>query len=419
MEIKLSDIIVPAFHDFWRAFKSNLYTFFIMKGGRNSSKSTTASIGCIMDLVEYPINILVIRKIGKDLEKSVYEQLKKAAIFLGIENEFTFRKSPLGITYKARGNEIIFRGADDSTKIKSITTARFPIALVWFEELDQFKTEDEVQTIIDSILREKLPDNLRYKVIYTYNPPKRKQNWVNKKFETQFLPKNVFVHHSDYRCNPHLAEQTIQDIEQTKFDNIRKYNWNYLGMPTGGGIVPFENLVFRPITDEEIKSFSNARQGLDWGYATHPFSFGRFEYNKNKSGLYLFDEVFGLQLSNRETYERIRAKGYADTLTTADSAEPKSVKDMHDRGMKIKGAIKGPGSVEYGEKWLNDLTEIVIDPVRCPGAAKQFEDIDYKVDRDGNLKAELEDLENDSIDMTRYACEADMGRSSIRFLKAS
>jgi hypothetical protein len=52
--------------------------------------------------------------------------------------------------------------------------------------------------------------------------------------------------------------------------------------------------------------------------------------------------------------------------------------------------------------------------VRCPGAAKQFEDIDYKVDRDGNIRAELEDKENDSIDMTRYAFERDMQTSFIR-----
>lgn len=415
MTKKLSEVILPEFHDFWKAIKTNMFTFLAAKGGRNSSKSTTISIACILLLIEFPINILVMRKIANTMEKSVYEQLKKAAMLLGVQDEFIFKKSPLGIIYKKRGNEIIFRGADDTTKIKSITTANFPITTMWIEELAEFKTEEEVQTIIDSILREQLPDGMKYKIMYSYNPPKRKQNWVNKKFETQFLPANVYVHSSDYRCNKYLSEQTLQEIEILKETNIKKYNWLYLGEPTGGGIVPFENLNFRTITDEEIKSFDNVRQGIDWGYATHPFSFGRFHYDRKKSQLYLYDEVFGVQLSNRKVADKLILKGYHDTLTTADCAEPKSISEMKDYGLKITGAVKGAGSVEYGEKWLNDLSEIIIDPARVPGAAKQFEDIDYKVDRDGNIKAELEDVENDAIDMTRYAMERDMKKTGVHF----
>ena len=419
-EIKLSEIILPAFYEFWKVVKTGKYndedkTFFVAKGGRNSSKSTTISIACILLIIEFPINILAMRKVGNTIEKSAYEQLKKATILLGIQDEFIFKKSPLEIIYKKRGNKIIFHGADDTVKMKSIVTAEFPITTLWIEELAEFKTEEEIQTIIDSILREQLPDGMKYKILYSYNPPKRKQNWVNKKFETQFIQKNVYIHHSDYTCNKYLSEQTLQEIEILKETNIKKYNWLYLGQPTGGGIVPFENLVFRTITDEEIKSFDNIRQGIDWGYATHPFSFGRFHYDRKKTKLYLFDEVFGVQLSNRVVAEKIKTKKYGNDLITADCAEPKSISEMKEHGLNITGAVKGPGSVEYGEKWLNDLDEIIIDPNRCPGAAKQFEDIDYKVDRDGNIKAELEDVENDAIDCTRYALERDMKKSGVHF----
>ena len=74
----------------------------------------------------------------------------------------------------------------------------------------------------------------------------------------------------------------------------------------------------------------------------------------------------------------------------------------------MKAAKKGSGSVEYGEKWLDDLDEIVIDPKRTPNTAKEFEDIDYQTDRDGNLKNKLEDSANHTIDSARYACEDDM-----------
>ena len=81
--------------------------------------------------------------------------------------------------------------------------------------------------------------------------------------------------------------------------------------------------------------------------------------------------------------------------------------------IEFNGAKKGPGSVEYGEKWLDDLEAIVIDPKRTPNAAKEFENIDYQVDKDGNPKAKLEDKDNHIIDACRYACENDMKNRKV------
>ncbi|GAG51565.1 unnamed protein product, partial [marine sediment metagenome] len=236
----------------WKVTRDSLYTYYVNKGGRNSAKSTSISIIMILLLVNLPINGLAIRKVGKTLQESVFEQLKEATMLLGIEENFKFNVSPLRITYIPRGNYILFRGADDPIKLKSIKTAKYPIAIVWIEELSEFKTEDEIQTITDSILRATLPDGMKYRFFYSYNPPKRKSNWVNKKYETQFISKNTYVHHSDYRDNKYLAAESLEDIGLMKEKSIHKYNWTYLGMPLGGGIVPFDNLEFRPITDGEV-----------------------------------------------------------------------------------------------------------------------------------------------------------------------
>lgn len=321
------------------------------------------------------------------------------------------------IVYKARGNGFIFRGADNPGSFKSITSSDFPISKIWFEEVDQFKVEEDIQIIIDSILREKLPNGMRYQFFYSYNPPKRKQHWLNKKYETQFIPDNTYVHHSYYYHNPYLSEQTLEEIENTKETNKKKFEWMYLGKPIGGGVVPFDNLVFRTITDEELKSFDNIRQGIDWGYAVDPFAFGRWHYDKTRNKIYAIGEVYGVQMSNKEAANKIIANGWNDFPITADSAEPKSIAEMKDYGLRVTGAIKGAGSVEYGEKWLNDLDEIVIDPNRTPNIAREFENIDYQVDKDGNVKSKLEDKDNHSIDLTRYAFERDMNKSTIRFFK--
>lgn len=410
-------LVLPSFYDFWRACRNSAYTFLVCKGGRDSAKSTHIAIRLVFDLMDLPINIMCMRKVGNTIEKSIYEQIKKAIFLMGLESEFVFLKSPMTIKYKARGNYFFFMGGDNTDKTKSIVTSEFPITKLWIEEVSEFKTEEELETVINSILRETLPDGMTYQIFFSYNPPKRKQHWLNKKFETQFLPENTFVHHSYYYNNNFLSAQALEVIENTRLTNVHKYNWMYLGSPTGGGIVPFDNLTFRKITDEEIKSFDNYRQGLDWGYATDPLAFVRLHYDKTRRKIYFTNEIYGVKISNREIAQGILRNGFHKTLTLADSAEPKSIAEVKEFGVRIQGAKKGKDSVEYGEKWLDDLDEIIIDPKRTPNVAREFEGIDYMVDRDGNQMPRLVDKDNHSIDSTRYSLSDDMKRSSIRFFK--
>lgn len=415
--VKISEVITPHFHSFWKAANSHKYLKHVLKGGRGSAKSTHIAIRLVRDMMKYPVTALCIRKVGNTIEGSIFEQLKEAISILGVESYWRVNKSPMSLTYLPRGNKVIFRGADDPNKIKSIKMSKFPVAFMWIEELAEFKTEEEVSTIENSVLRAELPDGLFYAFYYSYNPPKRKQSWVNKKYETQFIPDNTFIHHSTYLENPFISKAFREEAETTKASKPQKYEWEYLGKAIGSGVVPFDNLTFRTITDEEIKSFDTIRQGEDWGYATDPYSFVRWHYDKTRKRIYAIDELYGVKISNREAAEWIKKKGYHDTNTTADSAEPKSIAEMKSYGVRTKGAKKGPGSVEYGEKWLDDLEEIIIDPKRTPNIAKEFENIDYQTDKDGNPKAKLEDKDNHTIDATRYAFENDMKQSSISVLK--
>jgi len=411
--VKISDILLPSFFDFWSATKK-AYTHYVCKGGRNSAKSTSISLKIIMDLVEYPITILVIRKYEKHIRNSVYEQLKFAARLLKIENSFDYGASPLTITYKDRGNQIIFIGGDDPQRIKGIKIADYPIARLWIEEVTEFRQEEELDIIIGSFLRDTLSSGLSYKIFYSYNPPKRKSHWVNKKWETQFISDKTYIHSSTYLTNPFLSSETLFEINEMKEKQPSKYEWMYLGKLIGGGVVPFQNLIFRDITDAEIKSFDNIRQGIDWGYSIHEFSFVRLHYDKTRRIIYFIDEIFGLQLSLRYVIDEILKRKYNDIRITADSAEPKSINELRTAGINITGARKGTGSVEYGEKWLNDLEAIVIDFRRTPGLAKEYEEADYKLDAQGNIKDQLNDKGTNSIDSTRYALEDDMTDRRIK-----
>ena len=413
MNKRISEIINKNFYEFWKVINSNKYLFHVLKGGRASAKSTHIAIWLVLALMKYPITCLCIRKVGNTLTESVFEQLKEAIDILNVGHVWKIQKSPLQLIYIPRGNKFIFRGADDPSKIKSIKMSKYPIAFVWLEELAEFKTEEEVSTIINSVLRAELPPGLSYKVIYSYNPPKRKQSWVNKKFETQFIPDNTYIHHSTYLDNPYISKAFIEEANEVKKKNEFKYRWEYLGEPIGSGVVPFSNLEFRTITDEEIKSFDNIRQGVDWGYATDPVAFIRLHYDKTRRKIYILDEFYEVKASNRRLAEVIKSKKYNYQLTICDSAEPKSKDELVTYGVKMICAKKGPGSVEFGEKWLDDLDGIIIDPKRTPNTCKEFENIDYQTDKDGNIKNRLEDKNNHTIDAIRYALENDMIKSKI------
>lgn len=412
MHKRISEIINKNFHEFWKTISSNKYLYHVLKGGRASAKSTHIAIWLVLALMKYPVTCLCIRKVGNTLAESVFEQLKEAIDILNVGHVWKIQKSPLQLIYIPRGNKFIFRGADDPAKIKSIKMSKFPIAFVWFEELAEFKTEDEVTTIVNSVLRAELHPGLSYKVIYSYNPPKRKQSWVNKKFETHFIQDNTYVHHSTYLDNPHISKAFIEEANEVEKKNNFKYRWEYLGEPIGSGVVPFSNLEFRAIADEEIKSFDNIRQGNDFGYATDPMAFVRMHYDSKRRILYFIDEIYGVKMSIRELAARIKSKKYDDYPVICDSAEPRSIAELKEHGIQALKAKKGPGSIEFGENWLDDLTAIVIDSKRTPNVAKEYENIDYQTDKDGNVIPKLEDKDNHTIDATRYGLENDMKNKS-------
>lgn len=409
---RLSELIPKKFHSVWRAATASDILNIVCKGGRGSGKSSDVAHILTQLLMRYPANAVGIRKIDNTIELSIFEQMKWAISEQGVSHLFKVNKSPMRITYLPRGNYMVFRGASEPERIKSLKSANFPFLFAWLEELAEFKTEDEVTTITNSLLRGEPGDGLFYKFFYTYNPPKRKQSWVNKKYESSFVPDNTFVHASTYLDNPFISKQFIEEAEAAKARNEMRYRWEYLGEAIGSGIVPFDNLQIEKgcITDEMVANFDNIRNGCDFGYATDPLAFVRWHYDKKRRIIYAIDELYGQKISNRELAEWLKKRGYAHEEIFADSAEPRTIAELQrEHGIKrIKGVKKGPDSVEYGEQWLDDLEAIVIDPLRTPNIAREFENIDYQTDKDGNPKPRLEDKDNHTIDSSRYALSEDM-----------
>lgn len=417
MAIRLSEVIAPPFITVHRDIKAGKHTHYWLKGGRGSTKSSFVSaeiLICMMRDAASGIysNAIVFRRYGVTIRESVYEQLIWAIHALGVSDLWQTGVSPMQLTYIPTGQKIIFRGVDDATKVKSVKVGKGYIKYAWFEEVNEFEGPEKIRSINQSVLR----GGTDFFVFYSFNPPKSARSWVNQYVLIE--RPDTLVHHSTYLGVPAawLGEQFIIEAEHLKQVKPEAYRHEYLGEVTGTGGEIFDNVTIRKITDEEMNHFDNLRRGIDWGYAADPFAYNACHYDKTRRRLYLYFEIHKVRLPNRQAAEMV-AKEAGNGRITCDSAEPKSIDEVKSYGLRVVGAKKGPDSVEYGIKWLQDLEEIIIDPERCPETAREFGSYELDRDREGNFKAGFPDHDNHHIDAVRYACEGDMRRPSIAALK--
>ena len=326
MKVSLKSIIGPAVYDVHKNIKNNDYTHYWLKGGRGSLKSsfigTEIPLGIMRDAQKGLMsNAVVIRRVKDTLRGSVYEQIKWAIYMMKVENEWEMPDSKLQMTYKPTGQVIIFKGADNTKKLKSTKLFVGYIKYVWFEECDEFESHDKITNINQSLLR----GGPEYCVFYSFNPPESQRNWCNK--EVLVKRDDTFVSHTTYLQAPKewLGEQFLIEAEHMKKVKPEKYCHDYLGEVTGTGGEVFTNLDIREITDEEIQVFDRLKFGLDFGYAGDPLAFIKANYDKTRRRLFIFDEVYGTRLSNADAVKLIKESNPLNDQVTADSAEPRTI----------------------------------------------------------------------------------------------
>lgn len=405
-DIYIEDLIAENYDAVLDDILDHKHSQYIFKGGRGSLKSSFIGFAIILLMIQpgyENVHAVVFRKTAKTLRDSVYAQMLFAIDKMGLTDEFECRVSPMKIVRKQTGQTILFRGLDDAGKIKSIKLPFGYIGITWFEEADTFSGMREIRNVLQSCRR----GGDTHWSFMSFNPPETRANFMN---EEVLIPQpDRVVHSSTYLTVPveWLGKQFIDDAEQLKEINPKAYEHEYLGEVTGTGGEVFDNLRIEEISDETISHFDNIYMGIDWGWYPDPFQWVKMHYDSARLTLYIYDSYRTTKKSNRETWETLQTdKGVTDTdLITADSAEPKSVSDYREYGSLCRGAIKGPDSVRYGIKWLQSLRAIVIDPVRCPDVAQEFEHYEYEKDADGNVVSGYPDANNHSIDATRYAME--------------
>ena len=409
-EIKLSEIIAPSFFGVHRDIAEGGHTHYALCGGRGSCKSSFVSIEIILGIMQdEKANAVVLRKVGQYLKDSVFEQLLWAIDILGVGDRWERKLSGPELIFSPTGQRILFRGADNPRKLKSTKVSSGYIKYIWYEEADEFSGQEEIDTINQSLMR----GGDSFTCFYSYNPPKGTDSWINT--ENMKPRPDRLLHQSSYLTVPRkwLGEVFLSEAEYLRDSNPLRYRNEYLGEITGTGAEVFTNITLRPISDSEIASFEYVCRGIDWGYGADPFVYIEIAYEKGGRRIFIFNEYYRFGVKFNEIAENILKLNKGRYPVTADSAEPRSNDELRDRGVRIIPARKGQGSVEYGIGRLQDMEEIVIDPLRCPEAAREFRGYRLESNGNGGYRSGFPDKDNHTIDAARYALEEKFSKKSV------
>lgn len=428
VDVDVSKLWIEKFDSVFEDIMQHKHTHYIFPGGRGSTKSSfVGGISVPLLIIANPnCHAVCFRKIGNTLKTSVYAQVEWGINELGLHDYFTFHSNPLEIIFKPTGQKILFLGLDDPGKVKSIKLPFGYIGITWWEELDQFSGEQEIRKAQQSTMR----GGSMYWNFMSYNPPISMNNWANEYTEQAEVHRqeDTLVTRTTYLDVPveWLGQAFINEAEYLQEVNPRAYENEYMGIPVGTGGNVFENVEDLRMTDEFISNFDHIFNGLDWGFSNDPAAYVKVHFDATRRDLYIFSEAGKVGLLNRDFFEILynkqddnyKIRKYDENgvpmfvtstlmdkneLLICDSAEPKSVADFKAWGGFVRGAEKGPDSVRYSMKWLQQLRHIYIDRVRCPNAYKEFVQYEYQRDKEGKIISGFPDKDNHWIDSTRYA----------------
>lgn len=224
----------------------------VLKGGRGSTKSSVISLQVVMDFLNDPNgNALIMRKVANTIELSIYEQIKWAIYQLHVQDLFKFTTSPYRITHKRTGTAFYFSGVDDPQKLKSMIIAKGYVRWLWFEELAEFSSWEEVDAVRASFTRKRLPTGVHVITYYSYNPPKNPYDWINEWVAGREGLKGWYVDQSTYLDDTlHLlSDDYIDEINQVKQNDYDYYCWMYGGEVIGLGTNVYNAKLLKPLVD--------------------------------------------------------------------------------------------------------------------------------------------------------------------------
>ena len=380
-------------------------------GGSSSGKSYFISQRTIIDVLNGR-NYLILRNVASTLRNSVYNQIVKTIVDMGLKSEFQITKSEMAITCLKNKKQILFAGLDDVEKLKSVTPIDGVLTDIWIEEATETKYEDYKQ--LTKRLRGIDKEKFTKRITFTFNPI-LKTHWIYKEFfgnwqddKNLYEDDTMLIVKSTYKDNHFLSEDDVHSLENETdsyfYEVYTLGNWGILGA------VIFKNWHTEDLSGR-VKEFDHIFNGLDFGYAQDPNALIRIHLDNKHRKIYVFEEMYKAGMQDIELLEELK-KRIKNQYVVCDCAEAKTIAYLKLNGIKALPCKKGSDSINYGIRFLKGY-EIIVD-VQCQNFKNEIQEYHWAEDKYGNTLDRPVDKNNHLLDALRYAVEGEMLRSNVK-----
>lgn len=330
--------------------------------------------------------MVCVREVQRSIADSVKQLLEDKIAAFGLSGFFKITETE--ITGK-NGSRIIFRGMQNHTAASIKSLEGFDVA--WVEEAQTISARS-LELLTPTIRK---PNS---EIWFSWNP------------EDETDPVDVFMRGNadallrkvNWDENPWFPEELRQDMERDRQRDPDKYAHVWEGQYRALS----EARVFRNWRQGELNPPDNVVwfHGADWGFAQDPTASLRCCVLGQV--LYIDYEAYEIGVPTEALPSLLaQVPGSTEWPMRGDSARPETIDYLRRHGFpKLRGAIKGKGSVEDGVTFLQGM-DVVIHP-RCVNTIREFRSYAYKTDaRTGEILPVIEDRNNHLIDALRYAVE--------------
>ena len=363
----------------------------IEQGGTRSGKTYNILMWIIFEYTYQHTDkvITICRKTFPSLRASVMRDFMEILRTHDIYIEELHNKS--SHEYYLNGNLVEFISLDQPQKIRGRKRN-----LLFINEANELFFEDWQQLVFRT-------DG---KIILDYNPSES-FHWIYDKV----IPRDDSdFYQTTYKDNKFLDPVIIQEIERlrgTDEDYWRIYGLGERGMSRA--------TIFQFQIAEEAKGQVVA-YGLDFGFTNDPTAL--IKVYKDGDNLYLEEKLYHTSLTNQDISQKLTELGMTryDEIW-ADSAEPKSIEELHRMGWNVKPTAKGADSVMAG---IDILKRHKLHIVKgSHNLTKELQNYKWQEDKNGNLLNRPIDAFNHLVDAMRYATfnrlsRPNYGRYAIR-----
>ena len=216
--------------------------------------------------------------------------------------------------------------------------------------------------------------------------------------EVRKIPDNVHLFKSNYRHNPYVPKEVIEEIESYKEKDPEYYKVYGLGeLGVIEGLV-YKRVEFIPEWPYELLQFSKIIRGLDFGYHPDPTVMVRIAVHENV--LYIEEEIYAKKLKI-DQMARYILKAAGEEAIWCD-IDPRLRDELRDRGVNVRMVGKKDKDILSGIAMCNSF-----DKICCVSTSnnirKEFKNYKYAKDKNNNDKTMPIDYFNHGMDAMRYA----------------